>query len=307
MPEPIKRDFSLPDDEMIQDARTKHASFTEDKADFIAFDPDFADPFADNFETEIDEAEAMPDDETILDQQQQLTNAVEEEMQKCRDKYQDSKPFIVKAFPTDTAVQNEFGFNDYKKAQHSQSLFVKFMLKFHSVAEKYKVKLIAENYTQAKIDEILTRYTALKDADIAQELFIKSRPTKTQERIKKYNTAWQTEKVICNAGKRIYKNDYAKYQRYLLPPGEETPEALSIKGTVTNAATSAPEEAVSVEIIASGILVSTNGQGIYGIGGLPAGTYELKFSKPGLQDVIKSNVVVIDGQITTIDVQMSAV
>ena len=307
MPEPIRRDFSLADTEMIQDARTKHASFTEDKADFVAFDPDFADPYADNFESQIDAAEAMPDDETILDQQQQLTNAVDLEMQKSRDKFQDSKPFIVKAFPTDAAIQNEFGFNDYKKAQSNQGVFIKFMLKFHGVAEKYKVQLIAQNYTQVKIDEILTRYTALKDADIAQELFIKSRPTKTQDRIKKYNTAWQTEKVICTAGKRIYKDDYAKYQRYLLPPGEETPEALSIQGTVTNAVTSAPEEAVSVEIIANGILVLTSAQGIYGLGGLPAGTYELKFSKAGLQDLTVPNVVVTDGQVTTLNVQMSAV
>ncbi|MFI5219495.1 MAG: carboxypeptidase-like regulatory domain-containing protein [Bacteroidia bacterium] len=307
MPEPILRDYSITDPDMIQDARTKHASFTEDKTDFVAFDPDFADPYADDFEDEIDAAEAMPDDETILDQQAQLTAAVEEEMQKSRDKYQDSKPFITKAFPNDAAIQNEFGFNDYRQAQKGQSTFIKFMLKFHSVADKYKTQLIAANYTQPKIDEILTRYTALKDADIAQELFIKNRPVKTQERIEKYNTAWKTETVICTAGKRIYKNNYAKYQRYLLPPGEEAPEALSIRGTVTNAATNAPEEDVNVEITANGILVTTNAQGIYGIGGLPAGTYTVKFSKAGLQDVIRNNVVVVDGEVTTVDVQMQSV
>jgi len=307
MPEPIRRDFSITDPEMIQDARTKHASFLEDKTDFVVFDPDFDDPFAADYLAEIDAAEAMPDDETILDQQQQLTQLVDDEMQKCRDKFQDSKPFILKAFPAKKAVQDEFGFNDYKKAQDSQGVFTKFMLKFHGIATKYNAELIAENYSQLKIDDILTRYTALRNADIAQELFIKNRPVKTQDRIEKYNTAWQTEKTICTAGKRIYKDDFAKYQRYLLPPGEETPEALSIRGTITNAATNAPEENVNVQIEANGISVFSNGQGLYGIGGLPAGTYTLKFTKAGLQERIIANVVVVDGIITTLDVQMQSV
>lgn len=307
MAEPVKRDFNFPDDEMIQDARVKREAFLEDKADFVLFDPDFDDPFAANYLADIDAAEATDDDETVLDQQMQLTKDVEKEMKKCRDKFQDSKPFIVKAFPDNEEVQNEFGFNDYGKAVDSETLFTKFMLKFHGKAEKYKVELIAKNYTQVKIDEIKTRYEALRDADIAQEDFIKNRPVQTRDRILKMNKAWKGETTICTAGKRIYKDDYAKYQRYLLPPGEETPEALSIRGTVTNAATSAPEEDVNVEITANGILVNTNAQGIYGIGGLPAGTYTVKFSKAGLQEKIISNVVVVDGEITTLDVKMDSV
>jgi hypothetical protein len=307
MPDPIKRDFAIPDEDMIQDARLKHASFLEDKTDFVAFDPDFADPFAANFEIDIDAAEATDDDETVTDQQQQLTNVVLDEMQKCRDKFQDAKIFIAKTFPDNKEVQNEFGFNDYTQAQKGQSSFIKFMFKFHKVATKYKVALIAKNYTQLMIDEILTFHDTLKDADVAQDLFIKNRPVKTRDRILKMNKAWKGETTICAAGKRIYKDDFAKYQRYLLPPGEETPEALSIKGIITNSATNAADEDVHVQIEANGISVFSNGTGLYGIGGLPAGTYTLKFTKVGLQERIIANVVVVDGEITTLDVQMQPV
>ncbi|MEO5571187.1 MAG: carboxypeptidase-like regulatory domain-containing protein [Bacteroidia bacterium] len=307
MPEPIKRAFHISDPEMIGDARVKHAAFLEDKADFVVYDADFDDPFSDNFLADIDAAEVTEDDETILDQQQQLTVKVEKEMDKCRDKFQDSKPFIIKAFPDDTEIQNEFGFNDYKKAQSNQGVFTKFMLKFHGVATKYNTELIAKNYLQPKIDEILTLYTKLRDADVAQELFIKNRPVKTKERIVKYNKAWNGEQLICAAGKRIYKDDYAKYQRYLLPPGEESPEALSIKGTITNSVSNAPEEDVNVQIEANGILVLSNGLGLYGIGGLPAGTYSLRFIKTGLQDKLMDAVVVTDGEVTTLNVVMDPV
>jgi hypothetical protein len=306
MAEPIKRDFNISDPDAIQDARVKHASFLEDKTDFVNFDTDFDDPFADNFLADIDAAENTDDDETVIDQQMQLSKKVEDEMNKCRDKFQDSKPFIIKAFP-DAETQNEFGFNDYKKAQDSQTFFTDFMLKFHRIATKYKTELIAKNYSQLKIDEILTLHGTLRDANVAQDLFIKSRPQKTKDRIVKMNQAWKGETTICTAGKRIYKDDYAKYQRYLLPPGEETPEALSIKGKATNSATISAEEDVNVEIEAQGISVFTNATGLYGIGGLPAGTYTVRFTKAGLQDKIVNNVVVVDGEITVLDVAMDPV
>lgn len=307
MPDPIIRDYRITDPEMIQDARIKHGAFTEDKADFVAFDPDFADPFADNYEADIDAAEATEDDETVLDQQMDLTKAVEDEMKLCREKFQDSKPFIIKAFPNSAAKQNEFGFNDYTKAQEDQAAFTKFMLKFYNVATKYKVQLIAKNYTQLKIDEILTRHVALKNADIAQELFIKNRPVKTEERIEIMNQAWKGTTTICNAGKRIYKNNFAKYQRYLLPPGEEAAEAINIKGKITNSAGGAAEEGVEVRIEALDISVFTNAAGLFNIGGLPAGTYELLFRKATLQDKQVPNVVVVDGEVTTADVVMDPV
>ncbi len=306
MPELVRRDYSLSDEVMIEDARTKRATYAEDIADFTAFDPDFDAAYGTAFEAAIDTAEATDDDETVLDQQAQLTAAIETEMKNCSDKFQDSKPFIIKAFPDDVGIQNEFGFNDYKKARDNQAVFTKFMLKFHKIATKYSAQLIAVNYTAPKIAEILTRYEALRDADIAQEVFIKNRPVKTQERISLMNAAWAIEKTICNAGKRIYKNNFAKYQRYLLPPGEEAAEALSITGRVTNSAGGAAEEGVEVRIDALDISVFTNAAGLYNLGGLPAGTYELLFRKATLQDKQVPNVVVVDGEVTTQDVVMDA-
>ncbi|MEP7170251.1 MAG: carboxypeptidase-like regulatory domain-containing protein [Bacteroidota bacterium] len=237
----------------------------------------------------------------------QLTNKVLDEMQKSRDYYQDAKPFIVKAFPNSLAVQNEFGFNDYKLAQKGQDSMTKFMAKFHKIATKYDAELIAKNYTQIMIDEILVRHDKLKEADITQELFIKNRPVKTADRITKLNKAWNGETIVCAAGKRIYKDNYAKYQRYLLPPGEEAVEILSVTGKITNSATAAAEAGVEVGIEALGVSVISDSEGNYEIGGLPAGTYTLVFSKASLQDKTIANVVVVDGEPTTLDVVMDPV
>ncbi|HKR06489.1 MAG TPA: carboxypeptidase-like regulatory domain-containing protein [Bacteroidia bacterium] len=45
-------------------------------------------------------------------------------------------------------------------------------------------------------------------------------------------------------------------------------------------------KAVTVQMEANSISIFTNAQGLYGIGGLPAGTYVLKFTKAGLQNKI---------------------
>ena len=109
----ITRLYKIIDPEMYEASKTKRGFFLEDKADFINFDADFADPFAAGWLTDISDAEAIPQDEVLDDQLTQLTKTVEEEMTNCRNKFQDSKYFIEKTFPDNIPVWNEFGYNNY--------------------------------------------------------------------------------------------------------------------------------------------------------------------------------------------------
>jgi len=119
--------YNISDAEMYQDSKTKRGFFIEDKADFIAFDAGFADPFATEWLTEISNAEAMDSDEVLDDQTLQLTTAVEAEMDKCRDKFQDTKYFIEKAFPDNLGVWQELGYDNYEDARRIQLKMVQFM------------------------------------------------------------------------------------------------------------------------------------------------------------------------------------
>ena len=276
----VLRLYSITDPEMYEAAKAKRGFFLEDKADFIAFDGDFADPFAADWLTLISDAEALPQDETIDDQLTQLTAAVEAEMVKCRDKFQDAKYFIEKTFPNNAPVWNEFGYNNYEAARKSQVRMIQFMKNFHSVATKYKIQLIAKGYAQPKIDEIETFRAALDAANQVQELFIGNLPVQTQTRHLKNNEVWNTMVQVCTAGKRIFKNDFAKYQRYLLPPGEESPEAISITGLVTDSANGNPVEAAVLDLQPVGLATETTANGRYSYGGLPDGDYDLKATHP---------------------------
>jgi hypothetical protein len=299
----IKRLYRITDPEMYEAAKTKRGFFIADKADFIAFDPDFDDPFADGWLTQINSAEAMPQDETLDDQLTQLTADVEEQMVKCRDKFQDSKFFIEKTFPDKVKIWNEFGYNNYEAARKSQVQMIQFMKNFHTTATKYKIQLIAKNYTQVMIDEIDSLRKALDDANQVQESFIGNLPVQTQARHIKNNELWETIVKVCSAGKRKFKNDFAKYQRYLLPPGEESPAALSISGLVTDSANSNPLAGAQIDVAPAGVSATTAANGRYSIGALDDGDYVLTATLANYVTQTK-NVTITDGNAVEVNFQM---
>lgn len=223
-PEEIIRNYSMADDDMFEFTNTMLGLFTGDKAAFIAYDPDFADPFGQNWQDAIKAAEAVPKDEAVVDEQTGITDLVEETMDQCRHKFQSSKFFIEKAYPNNRPVQNEFGYDNYLKARKSQTGMIGFMENFHRVAEKYKEQLIAKNYTQAMIDEIKTLRKKLHTTNEKQEAFKKGRPVLTQDRIILLNKPWDTAVLVHKAAQNIFHDDAAKYAQYKLPATETAEE-----------------------------------------------------------------------------------
>ncbi len=220
-PTEMARNYQLADAVMIEAAKTTHGFLNEDLQDFNNFNPLFEQGYADDWLADINTAESVTKDDVVIDQMAGLSAAVEAAMKKCRDKFNTLKFFIEKAFPTGLAIWNEFGYNNYERARQTQSAMIQFMVGLHAVATKYKVQLIAVHFTQAMIDEILTFKNELDTANLNQELFKAGRPALTQDRIIKLNQVWDILVEVGKAGKIVYSNNHAKYNRYLLPG--ETP------------------------------------------------------------------------------------
>jgi hypothetical protein len=211
----IKRKFHIDDSDLLQQAIIKGSFFKQDKADFINFDSDFSDPFYDNLVLLIDACYNETTNKTLIYQQTQLSATVEENMQRCSEKFKEAKYFIEKAFPKNPAVWAAFGYKRYGKVRKSRLGLNGFMKTFHSFAVKYAAELIAKNYTQAMIDEIETFQETLENSILEHRSFIKSRSTMVNDRIVKMNELYDLVMEFCRAGQRIYKNDRAMLQRYL--------------------------------------------------------------------------------------------
>ncbi len=77
-----------------------------------------------------------------------------------------------------------------------------------------------------------------------------------------------------------------------------------LEGTVTDSITTLPLNNVSVEILTSSKIKTTNLAGVYKTGLANAGTYTVQFVKTGYLPKIISGVQLVNGQLTTLDVQL---
>ena len=154
---------------------------------------------------------------------------------------------------------------------------------------------------------ILTKHDDLRDANRNQDLFNESIPGITRERIEKGNAAYAFQQDVAEVGKRLYKNNFAKYVRYLLPPGDESSEAFSVSGVAKDAVSGDPVQDVAVEVVGTAFNTTTNNNGAYGIAGIPDGTYSIKFTKAGYVDLQIDNVVIATGSPVNLDASMQPV
>jgi hypothetical protein len=290
--EPIKRKYTVSDLFMMEHSKVLRSHFNDNLPAFTAFDPALDTTFHNDWGTAVANSENQPTDEIVRDQLTQLTEAVEQAMTACRTKFQDSKYFIEKAFPNNSGVQNEFGYNNYDAQRRSQRGMTEFMKLFHGTALKYAAQLAAVNYSAAAIAEIDTLRTALDDANMAQERFEGQRPLATQTRIETHNALWDITVQVSTAAKSIYRNNPALFNMFLLPPSDETSEKISITGLMTDSVTSQPIEGGTVAVPALDISVTTDSNGRYNLAMLPNGPHDLNASAPGYDSTVLTGVVV---------------
>lgn len=281
-PDPLARKFKIADAYMFEFAKSLRTWFIGDQADFVAEDSNYANPFEDNWQTAIVTAESVPSDEQRKDQLTQLTSSVLARMESCRDEFQSAKRFIKKAFPDSAEHWNEFGFDDYNTIGRSQPLMIQFMKRFHSTAVKYTAELTAPavNYTAARIAGIDLARKNLDQANDDQEVFKKDMLTYTRERVEAVNAVWAICTDVAGVGKFIYKNQYDKYQHYLLPASEESAPML-LTGIVTDSVTGDPIVEALAELPAHALQSETDSLGAYGFGNPPAGDTNLRITATG--------------------------
>lgn len=84
---------------MLDQAQVMHAFFVEDLPSFTARFPFMDTAYAAAFLTAIDDADAQPDDETVVDSQQMITVQLEQNMQLARNAYTTLMTYVELAFP----------------------------------------------------------------------------------------------------------------------------------------------------------------------------------------------------------------
>ncbi len=219
MADSIERDYKMEDLLMLQMAQVIHNAFVLDQAAFAADFPALATPFNIQFQTAIDNADAIPSAEEVDGQIVAITDELNSLLPLGQKALQKLYTYVEMAF-TNPGKQAEFGRPRYEKARNSQ-LQMKELLetanRIASVASN-KAALMAVGYTQAAIDELKSISDDIDDLNSQQEDMLSSRITKTQARIVAYNLVWGFLKTINKASKVTFVDDPAKLEIYMLYP-----------------------------------------------------------------------------------------
>lgn len=285
------RNYNMSDATMCQQSRVKRQLFINNKSDFTDFDPDFDGSFDADWLTFIENAEAVQTDETRDDVLQQETQDVLEAMRAARKKIVEVEFFAKKAFPDKPLKLDEFGFGNVTALANTQATMVTFLTNLYNLVNvKYNAEFLAVNYLQTKIDEILAIKDLLANENTEQDTFAQTSSQDTAARIDTLNKAFEFWQKVNAASKAIYYDDPIKLNLFLFPRNTESPETVSIQGTVRDVAAQ-PLANVQVQIESIGVSVTTDSNGEYIIGGLAVGNYTVKFSLAGYQTYEQTNVL----------------
>ena len=216
--EKILKNFAKPYLEVLEQARVMYAFFMVDIGSFTARFPFMDSTYAADFLTAIDDADAQPDDETVVDMQQMVTEQLNQNMQLARNAYTTLMVYVELAFPGRADVLELFGKRKYEAARRNQLKLKELMELAYTVAQKpeYNPALIAKGYTQAEIDQLNVIAETLEVSNVEQEVAKGERLTSSQLRVKKYNEMYAYMQEISKTSKLVFADDYAKQQQYLL-------------------------------------------------------------------------------------------
>jgi hypothetical protein len=228
-------EFNMDTLQMLQRAQVFHNAFVIDQADFVADFPDLDNPFAADFQTAIDNADAIPSgaevDAEIAVKTEEL-NAKLPLAQKALQKLY----MYVEITWNSKARENEFGRNKYVKARNSQVRMKELLELAHRRAEvaANKTALLAKGYTQLAIDELKVIETEIDTLNAEQEDMMSARLVKTEDRVKAFNMVWEYMQSINKASKVTFADSPAKIEQYLLYPtsSQSLPKPQNLAATL---------------------------------------------------------------------------
>lgn len=223
MPEQIERDYTMDDLAMLVRAQVFHNAFVIDKATFVADFPHLDDPFAADFQTAIDAADAIPSSQEIDGQIVEATFNLNEQLPIARKALQKLYTYIDIVWPKGQK-NSLFGRIKYEKVRQSHSGLKELLEQGHRQAEvpAQKTELLAAGYTQAAIDELQTIMTTIDTLLAEQEDLKGARFEKTRNRILALNHVWSFMKQINVASKVSFAENTAKLELYLLYPTQHS-------------------------------------------------------------------------------------
>ena len=202
---PERKTTEVDDNNLCEKSRTWHLSFLKRLSDFETFDPAFNNAFALDWMAQIEALEKHPSDETFVDSQQEISELVKHKIEDMGTLLQSIEYYAQQAFPTNTRVLMEFGFD--KMAYPAQTGTPRLAINAYAllmVLTDYEADLLSAGMPATLKAEFETACDKLGEAEIGLEYHKRLRIRSTTQRIRLFNTLFETHQKVDKAAHVIY-------------------------------------------------------------------------------------------------------
>ena len=159
------------------------------------------------FETNIQTAEALPGETQNRIELKDLTHDKEEDLDSC---YQWGRKLRVRlqlAFGRDSSQAKSFPSKDFQDAVNSENTMMTVMEVLISLADKYKTELANFGQTPVILAQGSEFLSNLREADSTQELKKDEKRHATQNRYQQFKNLYDTVIKISRIGRLVFEND----------------------------------------------------------------------------------------------------
>lgn len=284
MADEVVRIYNMEDEEMLIRAQVQQGFLATDLALFTAKFPWIDATYTTSYLTDINTADAIPKDDTVMTNITALTNDVNASMNEGIAVLKRLFIYAKLAYEDDKVKQRVFGQDRMEKARTDQEKMANLLEHAHTMANKdpYKHDLIGKGFNQTQIDSLLTISDNINTKNVLQEAAKTSRPVSTQDRVKVYNTVFKRMRTIATCAQIVFEGDAARIQQYrAYPPASGTATTANVHIVDES---NHPVENLTVNILGN--------ERITDIGGM-AGPFDFGASPPDNVDVTVTGTGII--------------
>lgn len=297
--------------ELYAVARTGWNSYTEHLTSFSAMRGFYDAVYGDTANTEIDNAELLPDDQARYAQVEVLRTELSELADQCLSQWQLLKRYISTSFPEATlkARLEEAGALKYEKAaNYNWEVLKQLNISATGFITLHIAALTAGNNMPNTFETQYSTRTASYQAKMQQfldeeELAVQA----TDKKVEANNNIHSKLMSMFRDGQEIFKKEEPVKRQFVFDTVLSIvsgPGIAGIRGIVTNSVTALPLGGVLVTVSNTPISVATSIDGKYKLTPLASGIYKVLITATGFQDKIIPDHKIPVGTITTLDIAL---
>jgi hypothetical protein len=205
-----ERHFAGNDADYIQHSRVKLKHFAENMPQFTGFDTQFSPIFLAQWQSQIEQCEALPNHETTQDELTQHAFLRNDALTILLEKIKTIEYYAQKAYKDEPEALYELGFHKIKRPDQYTLDFIIHCLAIHQLAEEdYNAELLAAGMPPAAITELETAITEVARHEINHEKFKIIIMRRTRLRIKAMNQLHAINETVKSAAAVIFINNEA--------------------------------------------------------------------------------------------------